>query len=266
MTHNDSHSTFIRKQTLATRITHWTWAVSMFFLLTTGLQIFNAHPILYLGDQSGFEFNNTVLSIGADEQRGISTLFGVSFDTTGFLGYSEGETRAFPKWATIPSYTDLATGRVIHFFFAWVFVITMIVWAISGLVTGHLRRNLVPTIQDIKDFSTDLRDHLRFRFHHTKTYGPLQKFTYAFVLFGLFPLIIATGFAMSPGMNAAFPWLPEILGGRQTARTLHFVAASLLVLFFIVHILMVVLAGPLNEMRSIVTGWYRIDEGETDVR
>ncbi len=266
MKHADSHSTLIRKQTLVTRITHWTWAVSMFFLLTTGLQIFNAHPILYIGDQSGFEFNNAVLSIGSDEERGISTIFDVSFDTTGLFGFSEGEARAFPTWATIPSYTDLATGRVIHFFFAWIFVITITLWAISGLVTGHLRRNLLPTKEDLKSFGADLRDHLRFKFHHTKTYGPLQKFTYALVLFGLFPLIIATGFAMSPGLNAAFPWLAEILGGRQTARTLHFVAASLLVLFFLVHILMVVLAGPINEMRSIITGWYRIDEGETDVR
>jgi thiosulfate reductase cytochrome b subunit len=81
------------------------------------------------------------------------------------------------------------------------------------------------------------------------------------VFFVLFPLIILTGLTMSPGMDAAWPWLLDIFGGRQTARTIHFIVMVLLVLFFVVHIVMVVLAGPVNELRSMITGWYRTSPG-----
>ena len=103
----------------------------------------------------------------------------------------------------------------------------------------------------------DLVDHLRLRFAHERGYNTLQKLTYAGVLLVLFPTLIVTGLSMSPGMNAFAPWLVDLFG-RQTARTLHFGAMTLLVAFFIVHILMVFAAGPINEMRSMVTGWYRI--------
>lgn len=262
--HSDPN--IVKRQTVVTRITHWLWAFSMFFLLTTGLQIFNAHPTLYLGDQSGFEFDNAVMSISERDGKGSLEILGLSIETTGFLGISSQESRAFPSWATIPSFNDLATGRVIHFFFAWIFVFTMFAWAIGAILSGHLQRDLLPKLSDLKNLFADIRDHARLRFHHRRDYSPLQKLTYFAVLFVLFPLIIATGLAMSPGMNAAFPLLPEILGGRQSARTLHFAAASLLVLFFIIHIVMVVLAGPVNEMRSMITGWYRIDTGETHDR
>jgi thiosulfate reductase cytochrome b subunit len=92
-----------------------------------------------------------------------------------------------------------------------------------------------------------------------RDYNVLQKLAYACVLFVLLPLMIATGLAMSPGANAMMPWLPEILGGRQTARTIHFIVMVLLVGFFVIHMLMILAAGPLNELRSIITGWYRVD-------
>jgi len=95
-----------------------------------------------------------------------------------------------------------------------------------------------------------------FRFRHAASYNVLQKLAYCAVFFLLFPLIILTGLIMSPGINAAWPWLLDLFGGRQTARTLHFVAMLLLVLFVIIHILMVLAAGPANEMRSMITGWY----------
>lgn len=255
----------VYRQTIWTRATHWLWAVSLFFLLLTGLQIFNAHPTLYIGDQSGFAFDNVVLEIGAENTDagpvGYTKVFGYRFDTTGVLGLSGSgadlQANGFPAWATIPSYHDLATGRVIHFFFAWLLVSTLFVWLVASLVNGHLRRDIVPGRADLRNLGRDIADHARFRFHHTRDYSVLQKLAYAGVLLVLLPLMIATGLAMSPGLNAFAPWLPDILGGRQTARTIHFAAMLLLVLFFVVHIAMILAAGPLNEMRSIITGWYR---------
>lgn len=257
----------VHRQSIWTRATHWTWALCLFFLLLSGLQIFNAHPALYIGDQSGFQFDNSVLRIGArregDELVGVTTIFGKSFETTGILGVSgpEGrlQNRAFPSWATIPSFQDLATGRVVHFFFAWILSATLLVWLVASLVNGHLRRDIVPTGGDLRRLPGDVADHARLRFRHRRSYNPLQKLSYALVLLVLLPLMIATGLAMSPGMNAAMPWLPELFGGRQSARTLHFVIMVLLVLFFVVHVVMVVAAGPINELRSMITGWGRID-------
>jgi thiosulfate reductase cytochrome b subunit len=257
----------VYRQSAWTRVTHWLWALSLFFLLLSGLQIFNARPDLYIGQQSGFGFDNAILSFSAanTEQgpKGYTTLFGKTFDTTGVLGLSgSGEdlaARAFPAWATIPSYQDLATGRVIHFFFAWVLAATLLVWLVSSLVNGHVKRDLLPRGADIRRLPRDIADHLRFRFHHARDYNVLQKLSYAGVLFILLPLMILTGLTMSPAMDTAFPFLLDIFGGRQTARTIHFIGMTLLVLFFIVHVLMVLAAGPLNELRSIVTGWYRAD-------
>jgi thiosulfate reductase cytochrome b subunit len=252
----------IYRQRLVTRVTHWVWAVSLFFLMLTGLQIFNAFPSLHIGMESGFDYDNSVLAIGAvqdgDSLRGVTRVLGWEFDTTGILGVSGGEARAFPAWATIPSTTSLATGRVIHFFFAWVLVITLFVWAASSLWNRHIA-DLIPTVQDIRDLPRDVADHARLRFHHTRRYSVLQKLAYASVLFLFLPLMILTGLTMSPSFNATAPWLLDLFGGRQTARTIHFVVMCLLVGFFVVHMLMILLAGPLNELRSIITGWYRID-------
>ncbi len=219
----------IRRQKLATRITHWLWAICFFFLLLSGLQIFNAHPALYLGDQSGFAFDNAVLVLAG-----------------------------FPSWATIPSSQDLATGRVVHFFFAWIFLATLVIWFAASLVNRHVRKDLLPSRKDARDFIPDVRNHLLLKLVHTVRYSPLQKLAYGGVMFLLFPLIILTGLSMSPGLNAVLPWLPELFGGRQSARTVHFVVMALLVGFFAIHMAMILLAGPLNELRSIVTGRYRL--------
>lgn len=264
----------VHRQSAWTRITHWVWVICLFFLLLSGLQIFNAHPRLYVGQESGFEYDNWVLSIQAERTpdggvAGVTSVWGKRFETTGVLGFSGGEdqplierVRAFPDWATIPSYQDLATGRVVHFFFGWMLVGTMLVWFLASLVNGHLRRDIVPHGQDLRALPGDIADHARFRFARRRSYSALQKLAYAFVLLVLFPLIILTGLAMSPGINAAWPWIVDIFGGRQTARTIHFAVMVLLVGFFVVHVLMVVLSGPINTMRSMITGNYRIDAGE----
>ena len=259
----------VYRQSIFTRVTHWVWAIALFFLLLSGLQIFNAHPALYIGQESGFGYDNAVLRMQAENTpegpRGYTTIFGQKFDTTGLLAMSGGEGRpqyrGFPDWATIPSFQDLATGRVVHFFFAWILTGALAVWLIASLANRHLWRDLVLKPRDLRDLPRDIAEHLRFRFNHGRTYSPLQKTAYAAVLFVLFPLIILTGLTMSPGMDAAWPWLLDVFGGRQTARAIHFTVMVLLVLFFVVHIVMVILAGPLNELRSMTTGYYRTSPG-----
>ncbi len=260
----------VYRQRVWTRLTHWIWAICLFFLLLTGLQIFNAHPSLNIGLESGFEYDNAVLEIGArqvgDEVRGYTRLFGTEFDTTGVLGLSGNDVQAFPAALTIPSYRSLATGRIIHFFFAWILVGTLAVWFAASLWNGHIR-DLSITRRDIAALPRDIADHARLRFHHTRSYNVLQKLAYAGVLFLALPLMILTGLCMSPGFNAAAPWLLDLFGGRQTARTVHFVVMLGLVGFFLIHMAMILAAGPLNEIRSIITGWYRIDpEGKGEAK
>ncbi len=231
MKNQPGHGRLITRQKPATRITHWIWAISLFFLLLSGLQIFNAYPNLHIGDEAGFSYDNSIL-----------------------------ELPEIPSWLTIPSTQDLATGRVVHLFFAWIFVATFVVWIIASLRNRHLKKDLLPRAKDIAALPADISNHLRLKLHHTVRYSPLQKLAYAGVLFVLFPLIILTGLCMSPGMNAVLPWLPELFGGRQTARTIHFIVMLLLVGFFVIHMAMIILAGPINEVRSIITGLYRIDK------
>lgn len=270
----DRDGPLVYRQRFATRLTHWVWVVCLFFLLLSGLQIFMARPDLYLGQQSGFDFENRVLSIGAafdeGELEGVTTVFGRSFDTTGALGViadanGNFQPQTFPGWLTIPSYRDLATGRVVHFFFAWLLVGTLVVWLAASLLNRHLTRDIMPRGRDLAALPQDVADHARLRLHHQQRYGPLQKLSYFAILILVLPLMVATGLTMSPGVNAFAPWMLDLFGGRQTARTLHFGLMLVLVSFVMVHIAMVLLAGPFNEMRSMITGWMRID-GEDDAR
>lgn len=264
----------IYRQSIWTRVTHWVWAGCLFFLLLSGLQIFNAHPALYIGQQSGFEFDNAVLQIGAVNTaagpRGQTTILGNQIDTTGLgLGMSGNAERptftAFPGSATIPSYRDLGTGRVVHFFFGWIFVATLFIWFVASFINGHIRRDIVPKPADLGGLPRDVADHATLRFKHGRSYGPLQKLAYFGVFFILFPLIVATGLTMSPGINSIAPWMLDLFGGRQTARTIHFATMVLLVSFFIIHIIMVLAAGPINELRSMISGWYRASPGTPTV-
>ena len=263
----------IYRQSIFTRVTHWVWAICLFFLLLSGLNIFDAHPTLYIGQQSSFadlqtgdqHLDNAWLDIGAvntdNGPRGQTTILGHSFDTTGIgLGVSgdpaNPDFRGFPASATIPSYYDLATARVIHFFFAWILVATLLVWLVASVFNRHIA-GIPPTPRDLKHLPRDILNHLRLRFEHGRQYNVLQKLAYSAVFFILFPLIILTGITMSPGVNTVAPWLLDVFGGRQTARSIHFLTMSAFVLFFIIHIIMVVLAGPFNELRQMITGRYR---------
>jgi thiosulfate reductase cytochrome b subunit len=258
--------TFVYRHSVLTRITHWVNVVCIFFLIASGLQIFNAHPALYWGQKSTFD--SPILSMTArraDDGRAIgeTKIFGATFETTGVLGLStaDGQLRArgFPSWLTIPSYQDLATGRKWHFFFAWLFVINGAVYVIASLLNRHLWRDLIPSMAQLRGLGRSILDHLSLRFDHGRDYNILQKLTYLAVIVVILPGIVLTGMTMSPGLDAAFPWLVDLFGGRQSARTIHFICATLIVLFILVHVVMVLITGVWNNMRSMITGRYRIN-------
>ena len=232
---------------VAIRISHWINAVCLTLLLMSGLQIFNAHPALYWGKASSFD--DPALSMTAPSslfagERGVTTIGSHSFDTTGVLGLSYDEVgnpvaRAFPSWATLPSGQDLATGRRWHFLFAWLLVINGLAYLVFGLLTGQLRDRVLPARDQIRGFWESVREHLLLRFARgddAKRYNIIQKLTYLGVIFVLLPLQVLAGLAMSPAMDAAAPVLLDLFGGRQSARTVHFIVAGLLTLFVIVHV------------------------------
>src|SRR6266481_2534000 len=225
----------IYRHRLPVRISHWLNVPCLFILIMSGLQIFNAHPALYWGDRS--DRDQPLLSIRpmkteSGEMKGITTILGHKFDTTGVLGYSDGSGRAFPAWATVPSARYLAMGRQWHLFFAWLLVINGLFFTAYALIRRH------PTGDE------------------AKRYNVLQKIAYVGVLFVVAPLIILTGLTMSPTIDTAFPWLLTIFGGRQAARTIHFIACFSFVGFIVIHILQVILTGFFNNIRSMVTGWF----------
>jgi thiosulfate reductase cytochrome b subunit len=261
----------VRRHTLATRVTHWINVVALTCLLMSGLQIFNAHGALYWGPKA--DFAHPWLSIGAVEThgglKGVTQIGHFRFDTTGVLGVSgKQEPRSFPAWVTAPSWRDLAAGRRWHFFFAWMFVINGIVYLASGLIGGHIRRDLWPSQGDLapKNLWHEIVTHAQLRFpkgEAARRYNILQKLAYLAVALVLLPLMVATGLTMSPGFDAAAPWLLDLFGGRQSARSIHFICADLIVLFVIVHLVMVVASGLWNNIRSMITGRYAIEaEGE----
>lgn len=258
----------VRRHRLSTRIWHWVNAATLLVMLMSGLMIFNAHPRLYWG-QYGANFDRPWLTIGQSATGGGELRLGtLTFATTGVLGSwtdpaGQVQHHAFPWWATIPSTYDLAGARSWHLAFAWLLAFALLGYLAWSLIDGHLRRDIHIPAREWRPAHIwhDVVAHARLRFPTGAAalrYNVLQKIAYASVLFGLLPLVILTGLAMSPGMDANWPWLTAIWGGRQSARSLHFLAACGLVGFFLVHIAMVLLAGPVNEVRSIVTGWYRL--------
>jgi len=252
-----------------TRLTHWINVVALMLLLMSGLNIFGAHPALYWGQKSTFA--HPWVSIGAEDKGdrmiGVTQIGSAKFDTTGVLGYS-GKVGsrvpvAFPSWATVPSYRDLADGRRWHFFFAWLFVINGLIYWLVGLVGGHITKDLVPTKADVKPKNLwhEVVTHAQLKFpkgEEARRYNVLQKGAYLGVVLILLPLMVLTGLCMSPGFNAATPWLVEFFGGRQSARTIHFLTAFTIVGFVLLHLFMVVASGTWNNIRSMITGRYAI--------
>ena len=260
----------IYRTRLPVRIWHWVNALSIFVMLMSGATIFNAHPRLYWG-AFGANFDEPWLVIGKRGQEGFVNLAGLEIPTTGFLGFTENSIRAFPPLVTIPNYYSLAEGRQWHFFFAWVLVISAVLYLLYSIFSKHLSRDLALQRHErkLRHLWHDMKQHARLRFptgEAAKAYNPLQKIAYLGVIFGLIPLVVLTGLTMSPMLNAAFPWLLDIFGGRQSARSIHFLCAAGFGAFIFIHLMMVVLAGPINELRSMVTGWYRLPAARAEER
>lgn len=218
---------------LSTRIWHWVNAVAIFVMLMSGLMIFNAHPRLYWGH------------------------YGANGDAAWL------ELPRFPGWATIPSTYSLTEGRHWHLAFAWVLGFGLLAYMIVSLLNGHFRKDVALTRAEVTPahLIEDVKKHARLDFHSDAgRYNPLQKITYSLIMFVVLPVAILTGLTLSPGMNAAWPWLVDLFGGRQSARSIHFIMATAIAVFIVVHLLLVLLAGPINEMRSMITGWFRISE------
>jgi len=260
----------IFRHSAVVRVCHWINAICFVFLLMSGMQIFNADPALTWGQKTNFDKPSFSLTAREDDNgdptAGLTTIFGHSFDTTGLLGASRDENgdldaRGFPSWATLPADQDLAMGRRWHFFFAWILVLNGLVYVAYLIGRRHIR-DLWPSLADLKALPRSIADHARLRFpkgQEALHYNVLQKLAYLSVVIA-FPILILAGLTMSPAIDSAFPWLLTLFGGRQAARALHFLLAIYLVLFVIVHLVMVVLSGPINNMRSMITGRYRIKE------
>jgi thiosulfate reductase cytochrome b subunit len=261
----------IKRHRLSTRLWHWTNALTLLVMLMSGLMIFNAHPRLYWGQYGANAVgqpDKAWLVIDDAGDTGFVEVAGARITTTGVFGLwkdSEGEIkrRAFPYWSTIPSAYDLQAARRWHFTFAWILAVGLTLYMLRSLWNGHVVRDLHIRKSEWspRHIWHDIKEHARLRFPTgaaAKDYNILQKISYIGVLFILLPLIIMTGLTMSPAMNAAWPWLLDVFGGRASARSIHFICAFGLVAFFFVHIMMVILAGPINEVRSMITGRYRL--------
>ena len=222
----------IYRHRLPTRIWHWANAVTVFVMIGSGLMISNAHPHLYWG------------------------VFGANFDQPWF------SPPRFPGWLTIPSSYNLALSRRWHLLFALLLAFNLLWFMAASLWNRHFARDLRIRAAELKPAAVlaDVRAHLAFRFHdpaRPAALNLLQKLAYALVLFVLLPLMIATGLALSPGWNAGAPWLLDLFGGRASARSIHFLACWALIGFIVAHLVLVILAGPVAEVRSMITGWLR---------
>lgn len=223
MTERPAHS-------ISVRICHWINLVASVYLVVSGIHILLDFPELYWG-HTGY--------------RGYPALFkladwGLSWDAAGKLG-------------------DRRWGRNYHITFAWVFLINGLIYVGWNLYTRHFRNRMMPSREEMTAarLRTEVADHVRWRWRRhgsSGEYGVLQKMSYLLLIFVFMPFMIMSGVAQSPGYTAAMPWLLDLFGGRQSARTLHTIGTVVLVLFVIVHLLEIVAAGFFSRVRSMITG------------
>jgi Ni/Fe-hydrogenase b-type cytochrome subunit len=217
----------VKKHALTTRLWHWLNAVCLIVLFMSGLNISNAHRRLYWGHW-GFAPEDAWLFIPR-----------------------------FPGWMTIPGHYSLADARLWHLLMAWFFAVGLLLFMLASLANRHFKRDLVTSWAEWKPKAiwADVVKHLKLDFHHEGSkFNFLQKASYGVVIFILLPLMIFTGIAMSPGMDANWPWVVDMFGGRQSARSIHFIVAWALLGFFVVHIVLLLLSGPIRQIRDMITG------------
>src|ERR1700674_1206464 len=217
------------------RVTHWITTLCFLALLVSGIEIVISHPRFYWGE-TGNVLTTPLFKLPIPSSRALVP--------TGY-GY------------VLPDQNGWS--RYLHFQAAWIAVLTGLLYTISGLFTGHLRKNLLPGKADLswRTFWTTIANHLRFERPSEAeawSYNVLQRLTYVFVIFVLFPLVIWTGLAMSPAFVSAVPATVTVLGGQQSARTIHFFVSLFLVLFLLVHVVMVCVAGFRSRMRAMISG------------
>jgi len=259
----------IYRHRLPVRIMHWINVICMFVMVGSGLSIFDAHPALYWGPQSNF--NAPILMIGAVQNkdhslRGVTQIGGRQFTTTGVLGVSAGvdgkpRERGFPSWATLPGPRSLALGRKWHFTFAWIFAINGSLYLLWTLLSRHFSRDLAPTRSDWRGMGRSIIDHIKFKHPHGEEatrYNILQKLAYLVVILIFGPGIVLMGLAMSPHMDSVLGWLVDLVGGRQSARTIHFIIAFGFIAFVLIHVFEVIISGVFNQLRSMITGRYTV--------
>ncbi|MGE5952303.1 MAG: cytochrome b/b6 domain-containing protein [Qipengyuania vulgaris] len=220
----------MRRHALSTRIWHWSNLVCVVVLFMSGLTISNAHRRLYWGDW-GF----------APEQAWLAV-------------------PRFPDWMTIPGYYSLAVARDWHILMAWPFALLLLFMWVAMLVNRHFKRDIATSRMEWKpaNIAADVKAHLKLDFDHGGgKYNFLQKLAYGVVLGIFLPMMVFTGIGISPGMEPSFGWMVDLMGGRQSARSLHFIFAFLLFGFFVVHLALVILAGPIGQIRDMITGGKR---------
>lgn len=220
----------MKRHALSTRLWHWANLVCVVVLFMSGLTISNAHPWLYWGEW-GFDPRQAWLAVPR-----------------------------FPDWMTIPGYYSLAKSRDWHVLMAWPFALLLLFAWVAMLTTRHFARDIATRRQEWRpaNIRADIAAHLKGDFAHgTGTYNFLQKLAYGAVLGIVLPGMVLTGIAISPGMGPSFGWLIELLGGRQSARSLHFIFAFALLAFFVVHVVLVLLSGPGRQMTAMITGGAR---------
>jgi thiosulfate reductase cytochrome b subunit len=213
-------------------------ALCFLALLVSGIELVISHPRFYWGEEGNVN-TPALFSIPIPSSR-ASVPTGYGYVLPDQNGWS----------------------RYLHFQAAWMVVATGLWYVIFGLLTGHFRRNLLPSRAEVLPgaLAKVLRNHLRFKLaKDDQTYNSLQRLTYLVVVFGAFPLMIWTGLAMSPAVTSAFPFLVNVLGGHQSARTLHFFDTLFLVVFVAAHVLMVCLTGWRKRMRGMILGGPRED-------
>ncbi len=233
------------------KASHWIVTLSFFTLTVTGFVILMAHPRLYWGE------------VGNDL---TPALFELPISRNYHHGGWEKSTPFFREAGspvsasrTYEIFNQNGWGRSLHFLSGWFLVLTGVIYLLAGIFSGHLRTYLVPGIKEFKLhlFWQDLVNHFRMRIPHAAKgpqYGLLQKCTYIIVIFFLLPVMILTGMTMSPAITAAYPFLLKIFFGAQSARTIHFFASVALILFLLLHVVMVIISGFKQQMRSMTWG------------